>query len=62
MALKGNNIKEVVVKKNLKGNVECENHIEGAEKIVGEEKIGGGNIVEKTVADNTGESLIITPK
>ncbi|CAH1418290.1 unnamed protein product [Lactuca virosa] len=61
LALEVNNIDETVVKKNLEENVENKNLVEGGE-MIGGEKIREGNIVEKVVGDNIGESSIVTPK
>ncbi|CAH1426811.1 unnamed protein product [Lactuca virosa] len=61
LALEVNNIDETIGKKNLEENVECKNLVEGGE-MIGGEKIREGNIVEKVVGDNIGESSIVTPK
>nr|KAJ0221745.1 hypothetical protein LSAT_V11C200098320 [Lactuca sativa] len=61
LALEVNNIDETIEKKNLEDNVESKNLVEGGEMIDGE-NIREGNIVEKVVRDNIGESSIVTPK
>ncbi|CAI9300259.1 unnamed protein product [Lactuca saligna] len=61
LALEVNNIDETIGKKNLEDNVERKNLVEGGE-MIGGENIREGNIVEKVVGDNLGESLIVTPK
>ncbi|CAI9276937.1 unnamed protein product [Lactuca saligna] len=61
LALEVNNMDETIGKKNLEENVESKNHVEGGE-MIGGEKIREGNIVEKVVGDNIGDSSIVTPK
>ncbi|CAI9285069.1 unnamed protein product [Lactuca saligna] len=61
LASKVNNIDETIEKKNLEDNVESKNLVKGGE-IIGVENIREGNIVEKVVGDNIGESSIVTPK
>ncbi|CAI9267964.1 unnamed protein product [Lactuca saligna] len=61
LALEVNNIDETIEKKNLEDNVESKNLVKGGE-IIGGENIREGNIVEKVVGDNIGESSIVTPK
>lgn len=61
LASEVNNIDETIEKKNLEDNVESKNLVKGGE-IIGGENIREGNIVEKVVGDNIGESSIVTPK
>nr|KAJ0206846.1 hypothetical protein LSAT_V11C500256420 [Lactuca sativa] len=61
LASEVNNINETIEKKNLEYNVESKNLVKGGE-IIGGENIGEGNIIEKVVGDNIGESSIVTPK
>ncbi|CAI9261913.1 unnamed protein product [Lactuca saligna] len=61
LALEVNNIDETIGKKNLEDNVESKNLVEGGKMICGENN-REGNIVEKVVGDNIGESSIVTPK